>query len=214
MGRSVVMDLVSVLICWNASSCRGLHSNSFWESRSESGALRVARCGRNCAWYITIPIKVCNSFLDLVVCQSCIPRIFSGSAWIPWSSITCPNRSSLSAKNLHFDGEALMLWSCNLWQTWRISRIWSSLVFENIVISSRYAHTVFPMSLSRTNSITRIAVDGALVSPCSIILHAKVPKGVLMVLRVSSSGATRIWKYQLDRSMVDRYFALTTVWGS
>ena len=58
------------------------------------------------------------------------------------------------------------------------------------MISSRYAHTVFPISPSRTNSITHIAVDGALVSPCSIILHAKVPKGVLIVLRVSSSGAT------------------------
>ena len=79
------------------------------------------------------------------------------------------------------------------------------------MISSRYSHTVFPMSPSRTNSITRIAVDGALVSHCSITLHAKVPNGVLIVLMVSSSGATRIWKYQFDRSMVDQYFALATV---
>ena len=81
--------------------------------------------------------------------------------------------------------------------------MWPSLVSEKIVISSRYAHRVFPMSPSRTNSITRIAVDGALVSPCSITFNAEVPKGVLIVLRVSSSGPTRIWKYQLDRSMVD-----------
>jgi len=51
------------------------------------------------------------------------------------------------------------------------------------------------MSPSRTYSITCRAVEGALVSPCSIVLHAKVPKGVLMVLSVSSAGATRIWKY-------------------
>jgi len=74
-----------------------------------------------------------------------------------------------------------------------------------------YAQTVFHMSPSRTYSITRIAVEGALESPCSIILHAKVLKGVLMVLSVSSLVATRIWKYQFDRSIVDRYLALATV---
>ena len=42
-------------------------------------------------------------------------------------------------------------------------------------------------------------------------LAAKVPKSVLIVLRVKSSGATRNWKYQLDGSIVDRYFALVTV---
>jgi len=67
------------------------------------------------------------------------------------------------------------------------------------------------MSSSRAYSITRIAVEGALVSPCSIILHAKVPQGILIVLSLSSSGATRIWKYQFDRSIVDRYLALATV---
>ena len=71
-------------------------------------------------------------------------------------------------------------------------------------MSSRYAQTVYPMSPSRTYSITRIAVHGAFVSPCRITLHAKVPKGVLMVLSFSSSGATLILKYQLDRSIVDR----------
>jgi len=67
------------------------------------------------------------------------------------------------------------------------------------------------MSPSTTYSITHIAVEGPLVFPCSIILHAKVPKGVLMVLWVSSSRGTRIGKYQLDRSIDDRYLALATV---
>ena len=70
MGPRVVRFLARYLICWNASSCRGLHSNSFWGSRSESGALAVARCGRNYALYIKTPMKVCNSFFDLGVCQS------------------------------------------------------------------------------------------------------------------------------------------------
>ena len=109
------------------------------------------------------------------------------------------------------EGDARILWSCNLLQTWWISRIWFSKVSEKIAISSSYAQTVFPISPSRTYSITRIAVHGALLSPCSITLHAKVPKGVLMVLSFSSSGATLFWKYQLDKSMVDRYFALATV---
>jgi len=86
-------------------------------------------------------------------------------------------------------------------------------VSKKIAISSRYAQTVLPRSPSTTYSITRIAVEGVLVSPCSISFHAKVLKGVLMVLRVSSSGATRIWKYQFDRWIVDRYLALATVLG-
>src|ERR1700709_1375360 len=67
------------------------------------------------------------------------------------------------------------------------------------------------MNPSRTYSITLMAVAGALASPCSITLHAKDPKGVLMVLYCSLSGWTRIWKYQLDRSILERYFALATV---
>jgi len=47
-------------------------------------------------------------FFDLWVCQSRIPCIFSGSAWIPWLSMTCPNRGSLLVKKLHLDGKALM----------------------------------------------------------------------------------------------------------
>jgi len=43
------MFVARCMTCWNASSCRDLHSNSFWESRSDSGALAVARCGKNCA---------------------------------------------------------------------------------------------------------------------------------------------------------------------
>ena len=85
-----------------------------------------------------------------------------------------------------------MLWSCNLLHTWRISQIWFSKVFENIVLSSRYAKTVFSMSPLRTYSISPIAVHGALVSPCSFTLHAKIPKGVLMVFSFGSSGATLI----------------------
>ena len=79
------------------------------------------------------------------------------------------------------------------------------------MISSRYAHTVFPISLSWSNSITCIALDGASLLCCSISLHAKGPKGVVILLRVSSSGATQIWKYQLERFMVDQYFTLATV---
>ena len=79
------------------------------------------------------------------------------------------------------------------------------------MILSRYAHSLLPISPSRINCITRIAVDGALVSPCNITLNAKVPKRILIVLSVLSSGATRIWKYQLNRSIVDRYFTLATV---
>ena len=61
---------------------------------------------------------------------------------------------------------------------------------EKMEILSRSAHTVFQMSQSRINPITRIAVNGVLVSPGSITLEAKVPIAVLMVLRVSSSEAT------------------------
>src|SRR5688572_1317162 len=86
--------------------------------------------------------------------------------------------------------------------------MWSSMVSEKMVISSRYVQTHFPMSPSRTYSITLIAVAGALVSPCSIILHAKDPNGVLIVLYFSSSGCTLIWKNQLHRSIVERYLAL------
>jgi len=84
-------------------------------------------------------------------------------------------------------------------------------VSEKIVISSMYAKTVFPMSPARTYSITCIAGEGAFLPSCSIILHAKDPQGILMVLRVSSSGATQIWKYQFDRSIMDWYLALATV---
>ena len=192
MGRRVVIFLARCLFCWNASSCRGLHSNWFWESRSESGGLALARCGRNCAWYLTTSTKVCTSFFNLGVCQSWISCIFSESACIPWSAITCRNRGSLSAKKLHLEIDTRILLSCNLLQTWRISRIWFSKVSEKMVISSWYAQTVFPMSPSRTFSITRIAVHGALVSPCSITFHAKVPNGLFIVLSFSSSGLTLI----------------------
>jgi len=67
------------------------------------------------------------------------------------------------------------------------------------------------MTSSRSYSITRIVVEGTLLCPYSIILPAKVPKGVFIVLRVSSSGATRIGKYQFDRSIVNWYLALATV---
>jgi len=66
------------------------------------------------------------------------------------------------------------------------------------------------MRPSSTFSITHMAVAGALVSPCNITLHAKDPKGVLMVLCLASSGETRTWKYQFDNSIVDLYFALAT----
>src|ERR1700710_2237118 len=67
------------------------------------------------------------------------------------------------------------------------------------------------MNPTRTYSITLMAVAGALASPCSITLHAKDPKGVLIVLYFSLSGWTRIWKYQLHSSILERYYALATV---
>src|SRR5919206_5348615 len=77
-----------------------------------------------------------------------------------------------------------------------------------MVISSMYAHTHFPISPSRTDSMTLIAVAGAFASPCSITLQAKDPKGVLMVLYFSSAGSTLIWKYQLNRLIEDLNLAL------
>jgi len=93
----------------------------------------------------------------------------------------------------------------------RISRTWFSKLFEKMGISSRYAQTVLPISPARMYSLTRLAVEGALVSPCSIILDAKGPKCILMVLRVLSSGGTRIWKYQVARAIVHQYLALATL---
>src|SRR5687768_5294561 len=86
----------------------------------------------------------------------------------------------------------------------------SSMVSEYMIISSRYAHTHVPISPCRTCSTTLMAVAGALVSPCSINLQAKEPKGVLMVLYFSSSGCTRIWKNHWNKSNMERYFALAT----
>jgi hypothetical protein len=59
--------------------------------------------------------------------------------------------------------------------------------------------------------MTCMAVADALVSPYSITLHAKDPKGVLIVLYFSHSGSTLIWKYQSVRSMVERCFTLSRV---
>jgi len=42
--------------------------------------------------------------------------------------------------------------------------------------------------------MTHMKVASALVSPCSIILHAKVLKNVSIVLNLSSLGCTLVWK--------------------
>jgi hypothetical protein len=51
--------------------------------------------------------------------------------------------------------------------------------------------------------MTDMVVDRALVSPCSITLHAKDLKDNLIVLYLSDSGSTLIWKNQFARSVVE-----------
>src|SRR6266705_2162544 len=77
-------------------------------------------------------------------------------------------------------------------------------------MSSNQTCRCLPISPHSSQVNMRWKVQGALQSPCCIVLELYVPWGIENVVLWTSSGSTCICSYASDISILDRYFVLAT----
>src|SRR6266571_7330856 len=88
--------------------------------------------------------------------------------------------------------------------------LWFSTELVLVKMSSNQTCRCLPISPHSSQVNARWKVQGALQSPCCIILELYVPWGIENIVLWMSSGSTRICSYASDISILDWYFVLVT----
>lgn len=124
--------------------------------------------------------------------QSRILCTFFGSGSIPHAKMWCPRKLISLQNSKVFFGEQKRCTSCKAWSTKQMFCSCSAIIWDQMIISSRYTWQILPIRYLSMQLMCHWWTARAFQTPMSMTVHSCRPQGAYMASQWTSSGWTFI----------------------